>query len=123
MITVDEFPENDDVDRAVAKGSGGFVFADTISSSSIFAAPGPLPTAGTEPNWFVVGARVACGGEREGGLVVRGSGGTVFADTISCSSNFAAPGPLPAAGTEPTCFAVGAKVVCGKEREGLSTES
>lgn len=48
------------------------MFADAISSSSNFAAPGPLPAAGTEPICFVVIARVACDEEREGGSVIRG---------------------------------------------------
>jgi hypothetical protein len=113
----------------VAKGSGGSVFADAISFSSIFAAEAPLPTAGTDPIWPLVGAFSRGDAsarndevfvENAGAVLDKGFGGSVFADAISSSSIFAAPGPLPTAGTDPICFPVGAGMDCGEGKEGES---
>ena len=104
---------------AVEKGAGGFVWADATSPAGIVAASGPLPTAGTLPTCLEVIAAESWPSliteavfvlKLFDKVVVKGSGGAVFADTISSSSIFAAPGPLPAAGTEPICFVVEAKV-------------
>lgn len=119
---------NDDegAGRSADTRVGGFVLADAISPAGNVAASGPLPTAGTLPICFDVMtgepsfSRSTADVCTEAVTVLRfsdsvgvnGAGGTVFADTRSSSSMFAAPGPLPAAGTEPICFS-GSPESCG----------
>lgn len=119
-------------------GGGAFVLAEAISWAGIVAAPGPVPMAGTLPICFEVIAtgsstsfeeddgstgKVEVAVETAGGAVDKASGGSVFADAISFPSIFAAPGPLPTAGTEPICFAVEARVASGKEIVGGLVET
>ena len=100
----------------VENGSGGFVLAEATSAAGIVAAPGPLPTAGTIPICFEAvttesspSSSVADGDDElvaEGKAVDDSTGGSVLADATSAAGSVAAPGPLPTAGTMPTCLAV-----------------
>lgn len=87
-----------------------------VALDSTDAAPGPLPTAGTEPTCLVgaamegppsVGDDIAAVGDGfdavEEGRAADGEG--LVTDVVrALDSMEAAPGPLPTAGTEPTCF-------------------
>lgn len=105
----------------VDDSSGGFVLAEATSPAGSFAASGPLPTAGTMPTCFEgvapepfpplakdddellaegKGAVEKAGEEADD----RGGGGIVLADKTSAAGSVAAPGPLPTAGTSPTCL-------------------
>lgn len=101
------------------------------------AAPGPLPTAGTEPTCLVgaamedppsVGEDIAAVGDGfdvvEEGRAADGEG-LVTDVVIALDSMDAAPGPLPTAGTEPTCFdgrIVETEAACARGREFGSSE-
>ena len=76
-----------------------FVEGVGVARDSKDAAPGPLPTAGTEPTCLVVAAIDAVDEGKAG------DGEGLSSDvTVASGSTDAAPGPLPTAGTEPTCF-------------------
>lgn len=112
----------EDAGLAVESGFGGSVLAELMALAGGVAASGLLPTAGTEPTCFAGAASGAplsfateCedfgGGRREddedgGSAVDRGFGGSVLAVLSSLAFIDAASGPLPSAGTEPTCFDV-----------------
>lgn len=108
----------------VENGSGGFVLAEATSAAGSVAAPGPLPTAGTIPICFEAVATEsfptpspspspspspADGDDElvaEGKAVDDSTGASVLADATSAAGSVAAPGPLPTAGTIPTCLEV-----------------
>lgn len=91
-----------------------FVEGVGVVRDSKDAAPGPLPTAGTEPTCLVVAAmegpppvdKAAASDDFD--AVDEGKAGDgegLSSDvTVASGSTDAAPGPLPTAATEPTCF-------------------
>ena len=110
---------------------------DVVALDSTDAAPGPLPTAGTEPTCLVgvamegppsVGEDIAAVGDGfdvvEEGRAADGEG--LVTDVVrALDSMEAAPGPLPTAGTEPTCFEgriVETEAACARGRGFGSSE-
>lgn len=87
---------------------------DSVVTISLEVEEGIILPATTKPPLFEV--VVCCSSDDEAAdgdrivlegvdaIVEIGCGGSVFADLISLADNVAAPGPLPPAGTEPTCF-------------------
>lgn len=92
------------------------MLADATFAAGKVAAPGPLPTAGTIPICFEAVTTESspspslAGGDdelvAEGKAVDDSTGGSVLADAASAAGSVAAPGPLPTAGTIPTCLEV-----------------
>ena len=108
-----------------------------VALDSTDAAPGPLPIAGTEPTCLVGAAAegppsveedIAAVGDGfdvvEEGRAADGEG--LVTDVVRALDSIeAAPGPLPTAGTEPTCFdgrIVETEAACARGREFGSSE-
>lgn len=104
---------------------------------SMDAAPGPLPTAGTEPTCLVVAAMEGSLSVGEGKAAVSDGfeavdegratdgKGCLIDVVVALDSIDAAPAPLPTAGTEPTCFdgrMLVTEAACARGREFALTE-
>lgn len=130
---------NDDSDVAVeGRVTGGEDFGDgvVVGLDIMDAAPGPLPTAGTEPICLELAAMDGPPSVEDKATVSKGfdvvdegraaDGEGVENDVVvALDSMDAAPAPLPTAGTEPTCFEgrmLETEAACATGREFASTE-
>lgn len=120
----------DVVDEGRTTDSKDFVDEVVVALDSMDAAPGPLPAAGTEPTCLVVAAMegppsVEDKAAVSDGLDIVDEGRAADGAVVALDSMDAAPGPLPTAGTEPTCFegrTLETAAACGSGRELASAE-
>ncbi|MCJ1464886.1 hypothetical protein MMC07_003501 [Pseudocyphellaria aurata] len=112
----------DVADEGRTTGISDFVEGFVIALDSMDAAPGPLPTAGTEPTCLVGTALEGPPSDGEDKAVADGE--ELLDDIVAAlDATDAAPAPLPTAGTEPTCFegrTLETEAACARGREVAS---